>query len=470
MRFEFRYLAVLTLFAGISLSAAVVPAADSGAPIAKPSNAKICLNCHKAEPNVIRGYFESAAGNAKTIQVKIDDVTELIMFDEDEIKVVNSEGKIGDGEFLKDNKVKKGHEIKIEYSENNGVRTANKLVEKPPVKVPAEMLMTTADIEKLVALGPEKGKYFLFDSRPQPRFQEGSIPTAVNLPFPAFDKMAEKLLPKDKKALIIFYCAGPACNMSPGSAEKAAKLGYTNLKVYKDGMPAWSTKNYGVLSVQSLKEAWIDKDIPHVLLDVRPLQDSGKGFIKGAVTFPAIDAAKLISDLPPKAKKPPVIVYDGKNGQQAVVVAKELLKAGYGKVMVLSGGFDAWQTAGFEAAKGTLAARATYTPKPRPGELNIDVFKKYVGELPANVMIIDVRTANEAKSGMFKNAKLIPAEEIKEHVGEIPKDKLIVTLCSTGVRGEMAYHALKALGYTNIAFVNAKIDFDKNGTYTISQN
>jgi rhodanese-related sulfurtransferase len=45
-----------------------------------------------------------------------------------------------------------------------------------------------------------------------------------------------------------------------------------------------------------------------------------------------------------------------------------------------------------------------------------------------------------------------------------------VTLCSTGVRGEMAYHALKALGYTNVAFVNAKIDFEKDGTYKISLN
>ena len=141
-------------------------------------------------------------------------------------------------------------------------------------------------MEKLVALGPEKGKYFLFDSRPLPRFQEGFIPTAVNLPFPAFDKLADKLLPKDKNALIIFYCAGTTCNMSPGSADKAKKLGYTNIKVYKDGMPAWLEKNYGVLSTQFLKEAWIDKDIPHVLLDVRAEKKAAKGFIKGAVAFP----------------------------------------------------------------------------------------------------------------------------------------------------------------------------------------
>ena len=459
---------VFTLFASATVVAASFAAET--APTAKPIIAKICTNCHKGEPNVVQGYFDNVAFKAKTIQVKVDDATELIKFDEDEIKVINGDGKTGDGDFLKDNKIKKGHEIKVEYVEKNGVKTAVKLTEKPPVKIPAEMLMTTVDIEKLVAMGPEKGKYFLFDSRPLPRFQEGAIPTAVNLPFPAFDKLAEKMLPKDKNALVIFYCAGPACNMSPGSATKAKKLGYTNLKVYKDGMPAWSARNYGVLSTQFLKEAWIDKDIPHVLLDVRTAKIAAKGFIKGAVSFPAAKAAKLIKTLPPKEKKPPVMVYDGKDGVQAAKVASQLVKAGYGKVVVLTGGYDAWQTAKFESATGKLATQATYVPKPRPGEINLDEFKKYAAELPPNVMIIDVRNTDEGNAGMLKTAKLIPAEEIKDRLAEIPKDKLIVTLCSTGVRGEMAYHALKALGYTNVKFVNAKLDFEKNGTYKISKD
>ncbi|MFZ2949522.1 MAG: rhodanese-like domain-containing protein, partial [Desulfuromonadaceae bacterium] len=296
------------------MSAGAVFAAEPAGPAASPASptiAKICTNCHKAEPGAVRGYFDIVTFKAKTIQVKIDDAVEQFKFDEDEIKVVNGAGKTGDGEFLKDNLVKKGHEIKVEYVVNNGVKTAVKLIEKPPVKISDDMLVKTADVEKLVAQGPEKGKYFLFDSRPLPRFQEGSIPTAVNFPFPAFDKLADKLLPKDKNALIVFYCAGATCNMSPGSADKARKLGYTNLKVYKDGMPAWLEKNYGVLSTQFLKEAWIDKDVPHVLLDVRTAKEAGTGFIKGAVTFPAKQAARLAKKLDVK-KNAPIMVYDQK--------------------------------------------------------------------------------------------------------------------------------------------------------------
>lgn len=461
-------LITVTACMSVATAFAADPATTAASP-AKPTIAKICTNCHKAEAGAVRGYFDNVSFKVKTIQVKIDDATELIKFDEDEIKVVNGAGKTGDGEFLKDNLVKKGHEIKVEYTEKDGVKTAVKLLVKPPIKVSEEMLIKTADIEKLVAMGPEKRKYFLFDSRPLPSFQEGSIPTAVNLPFPAFDKMAEKLLPKDKNARIIFYSAGTTCSMSPASATKAQKLGYTNLKVYKDGMPGWLEKNYGVISTQFLKEAWIDKDIPTVLLDVRAAKESGKGFIKGAVAFPAKQAAKLVKGLDIK-KNAPIMVYDRKGGKEATTVASALVKAGFNRVMVLTGGFEAWQAGKYDVARGKLTAKATYTPIPRPGEINLDEFKKYAAELPANVMIIDVRSSHEGHAGMLKTAKLIPAEEIKDRLAEIPKDKLVVLYCNTGVIAEVAYHTLRDLGYTNVKFVNAKTVFEKNGTYKISKD
>ena len=445
---------------------AVSFAADTGV-TARPTIAKNCTSCHKAEPGTVRGQFDLVTFKAKAIQVKIDDSVELFQFDEDEIKVVNGAGKTGDGELLKDNLVKKGHEIKVEYTEKNGVKTAVKLIEKPPVKVSAEMLIQTADIEKLVAQKPEQRNYFLFDSRPLPRYQEGFIPTAVNLPFPAFDKLAEKLLPKDKNALIIFYCAGTTCNMSPGSADKAKKLGYTNIKVYKDGMPAWLGKNYGILSTQFLKEAWIDKDIPHVLLDVRTPDETAKGFIKGAVAFPGDQAPQLIKGLTIK-KNAPIMVYDQNGSASASAVASTLVKAGFKKVVVLAGGFNAWQTAGYAIASGELTANATYTPKPRPGEINLEEFKKYAAELPENVMIIDVRSAKEGKAGMLKTARLIPAEEIKDRLAEIPKDKLTILHCNTGTIAEVVYNSLKELGYSNIRYANAKIDFEKDGNYKIT--
>jgi rhodanese-related sulfurtransferase len=449
------------------ISAAAAFAAEPAAPAAKPTIAKPCTTCHKAEAGALRGYFDNVAFKSKTIQLKIDESVELVKFDEDEIKVTNGEGKTGNGEFLR--KIKKGHETTIEFVEKDGVKTAVKVIEKPPVKISEEMLIKTPEIKKLVDQGPEKGNYVLFDSRPLPRFQQGYIPTAVHFPFSAFDKMAEKVLPKDKNTLVVFYCQGPTCNLSPSSAAKALKLGYTNVKVYKDGIPGWQEKYFGVVSPQFLKEGWIDKDLPHVLLDVRSEKDASKGFIKGAVAFPAKKSAKLVKTLKIK-KNAPVVVYNQDGGKDAASVAATIIKAGYKNVLVVDGGFAAWQAAKYDVASGTLTAKATYTPKPRPGEINLDEFKKYADQLPANVMIIDVRNDDEVTDGMLKTAKLIPAEEIKDRAAEIPKDKLIVTQCSTGVRAEMAYHSLKGLGYTNVKFVNATMEFKKSGSYKISKD
>lgn len=433
---------------------------------AKPVLARICTACHSAAPGSLMGYFDNVAFKSKTIQLKMDDRVELLKFDEDDIKVVSSEGKQGDGELLK--KTKKGHEIRIYYTENNGVKTATKLVERPPAKVPHDMLISTAELEKLVAAGPSKGKYFLYDSRPASRFREGAIPTAANLPFSSFDMMTENL-PKDKNARIIFYDTGPDCIMSSDSAVRAQKLGYTNIRVYRDGMPGWVEKQYGILLPSFLNDAFIDKNIPHVLLDVRTAKESGKGFIPGAVSFPAKQTAKLVKGLD-VAKSAPVIVYDQKGGKDSAVVAAALIKAGFRNVLVLTGGYEAWQAAKYESAVGRMAAKASYVPQPRPGEINLDEFRKYADARPANVVIIDVRNPDESKKGMLKNAILIPAEEIKERSSEIPRDKLIITHCASGVRAEMAYHTLRELGYTTVKFVNAKFTFDKDGTYQISKD
>jgi rhodanese-related sulfurtransferase len=449
-------------------SLSVLAAAEISQP-SKPTIAKICTNCHKAEPNVLRGYLDNISLKSKTIQIKMDDTVEVLPFDDKTIQVINEARKSGSAEMLQNNGIKKGHEIRVGFIEKNGVKTAIKLTAKPPVEISKEMLISTDEVAKFVELGPDKGKYHLYDSRPAPRFQEGSIPTAVNLPFPAFDKMAENLLPADKTALLIFYCSGVTCNMSPGSAAKAQKLGYTNIKVYKDGMPAWSEKHPGVLSAQSLKEAWLDKDVSHVLLDVRP-SNAGKEFIKGAVSFPASQAKNLVKSLELKQKKAPVILYDAGIGKDAGIVATELLKAGYGSIKIVSGGFDAWKAARFEVASGTPATKVIFVPKLRQGEIDVEEFKKYASSLPANVMIVDVRLPEETKAGMLKNATAMPLVDLRERASELPKDKLIVLQCNTGTQAEIAYNTLKDMRFTNVKYLNAKVKFEKTGAYEITKD
>lgn len=187
-------------------AAAEEKAAAASAPAVKPTIAKLCLNCHEAKPGSLRGNFESVAYKAQALQLKIDDITEIIKFDKETLKTLNMKPEPDQAEEPL-RSLKKGRELFVEFTEKDGAKFATLVVAKPPIKVAPEKLINTEEIEKIVALGSEKGGYLLIDARPAPRFQEGAIPTAINIPFPSFDKMVDKL-PQDKAARIIYYCAG----------------------------------------------------------------------------------------------------------------------------------------------------------------------------------------------------------------------------------------------------------------------
>jgi rhodanese-related sulfurtransferase len=443
----------LSLFA-LTVMTGQSATAEQVAPQAKAANAKICLNCHKAEANNLRGHWESVAMKSSSIQLKIDDRSEVIRFDKAKLQVLNAAEK-GDVEKML-RSIKKGHEVRIEFAEKDGARFASVVSAKPAVKLAAEDKIALADMEKLVTLGPVKGNYTLIDSRPGPKFKEGAIPTAISLPYPEFDKFADRL-PADKNSLVIFYCSGVTCNMSPGSQKKAKALGYNNIKVFVEGMPAWLGRNYGVLSAQSLKDAY--KDVPYVLLDVRKADVAGQGFIKGAVAFASADE-KSLESLPKKEMKAPVIVYDEDGKWNAPKVASAIVKAGFTNVMVLNGGLAGWQQAKLPVETGKLATSITYVPKPKPGEIPMEAFIKLIAGIPADTVIVDVRNKDELGDGIIKGALNIPADELEQRAAELPKEKKVITYCNTGTRAEMAYHALKAKGLTNIFFLNAKVDFD----------
>lgn len=200
-----RYSALMTFGILTALGiAAISMSAGNAWSKGKPTDAKLCLQCHKTKPGNIMGRFESVAFKSRSMQISIDEHTEIIKFDPDTLKVL-VKGKAEPAEALRG--IKRGHEVRVEFAEKDGAKVATLVVSKPPVSVPAEKLISTDELMKLVALGPEKGKYFLVDSRPAPRFYEGAIPTAVNIPDAVLPAQADKL-PTDKNILLIFYCGG----------------------------------------------------------------------------------------------------------------------------------------------------------------------------------------------------------------------------------------------------------------------
>jgi rhodanese-related sulfurtransferase len=232
-------LRILATVIAMGLAPAALAQAPAAAPAARPTMPPLCQNCHKTEPGEIMGNFDNVAFKSQSIQLTIGPVTEIVKFDPKTIQVVDA-GDAKAPEAMYD--IRRGHESKIAYVEKDGVKTATKIWFKGPIKIAPEKLVKYDEVAALVAKGPAAGNYLLVDSRPLPRVQEGTIPTAVNLPFTTkgFDALAAEKLPADKAKRIIFFCQGITCMLSPNSLRRAEAMGYTNARVYREGWPEWT--------------------------------------------------------------------------------------------------------------------------------------------------------------------------------------------------------------------------------------
>ena len=108
----------------------------------------------------------------------------------------------------------------------------------------------------------------MVDSRPPGKFIAGHIPGSINLPLDVLKKdpaaSVEKLaIPKTGK--LVFYCAGRECTLSVDSAAEFRKMGYTDVWVYRNGVPGWNQKAQPLLAA----EAYLKKG-NLILLDTAP--------------------------------------------------------------------------------------------------------------------------------------------------------------------------------------------------------
>lgn len=181
--------------------------------------------------------------------------------------------------------------------------------------------VSAAHLKKLM---DDKAPYTLVDARPRRVADKGMIPTAINIPDSEFDKHVG-LLPADKATPLIFYCGGLDCVLSDHSAEKARKLGYSNVLTYPEGHPQWVQlqggaapavaaapataaapvaarlvpgKEKGSVTVASFEQVWREAPASILLVDVRDPKEFAAGTIQGAINLPIGELEKKIATLP----------------------------------------------------------------------------------------------------------------------------------------------------------------------------
>ncbi|CAG0926163.1 unnamed protein product, partial [Notodromas monacha] len=72
-------------------------------------------------------------------------------------------------------------------------------------------------------------------------------------------------------------------------------------------------------------------------------------------------------------------------------------------------------------------------------------YKQLIAE---GAQIIDVRSPSEYKGGHIKGSINIPLPELSAKIGQIKKDKAVITCCASGMRSGSAKSMLQDKGYT----------------------
>jgi NADPH-dependent 2,4-dienoyl-CoA reductase/sulfur reductase-like enzyme/rhodanese-related sulfurtransferase len=70
------------------------------------------------------------------------------------------------------------------------------------------------------------------------------------------------------------------------------------------------------------------------------------------------------------------------------------------------------------------------------------------------VTILDTRTPAEYEAWHIPEAVLIPYDELRERLDEVPQDRPVYTYCRSGFRSYLAYEILKQHGWDEVAFLS----------------
>ncbi len=415
-------------------------AGNHGVSWAQETIARQCLRCHtdyKGQKDLVAGSFINRSKKAGTVQLRVGKQNFIIKLDE------NTVVKEGPG-------FSKNIPVSVRFRQEGPDMVANEISAMPPIEVPKDELIFGEQLADLIEDSAEE--YTLVDSRPEARYIQGHIPTAISIPFDQMDEMKAKL-PKVKHQLLVFYCGGEHCTLSPMAAEMAKALGYTHVKVYHAGTPDWADLGKPMLTTH---QYLLKHPSRYVLVDTRGKEAAAKGRLPGAVAITPEELEEKESQFP-LDRKASIVLYNESGNLDELTPLIELITIwGYRNIYIVDGGYKGWVTAGQPVETGTPPTEIVYNPKPLPGEISTDEFAYMIENTLDSKVILDVRNPEEAASGAIPDSINIPVDEIRVRIDELPKDKEIIVHCATGVRAEMGFSILKDAGYKT-RFLNDNI-------------
>lgn len=69
-------------------------------------------------------------------------------------------------------------------------------------------------------------------------------------------------------------------------------------------------------------------------------------------------------------------------------------------------------------------------------------------------VLVDIREPDEHATGVAPGARLLPMRQLPRRLAELPRDQPVLLICNTQNRSRATLDALRALGWTNLRYVN----------------
>lgn len=104
----------------------------------------------------------------------------------------------------------------------------------------------------------------------------------------------------------------------------------------------------------------------------------------------------------------------------------------------------------FSSAKDPVAIAGYVAGNILSGKMTPLYWRELRDADPANITLVDVRTADEYALGNITGSINIPLDELRERMGEIPADRPVYLYCGIGLRGYLASNILKDNGYSDV--------------------
>ena len=98
--------------------------------------------------------------------------------------------------------------------------------------------MSTLITREELEAGIAEGTVTVVDALPEAYFAQQHLPGALNLVEGDVDARAAEVL-SDRTAAIVTYCSNVSCGNSAAVAAKLERLGYRNVRKYREGIQDW---------------------------------------------------------------------------------------------------------------------------------------------------------------------------------------------------------------------------------------